>query len=469
MKKHTKRRHRGVILTLKGLDKLQTALSTAELNENAENRFTLEELGDRMKLALHTVSKIMGRKEVVDRGSLQKAFSAFGLELVKSDYRQPTEFEDLEVRSCNSQQRDWGEVPDVSIFYNRSTELLQLRQWMLEERCRLVALLGIGGIGKSTLAVKLGLQVQSEFDVVVWRSLHSSPPIEDKLTNILQFLLRSARKEVLIPDNFDGKLSKLIECLSLNRCLIILDNAETILSSGGQTGLCRAGYEGYAQLIKTIAEVPHNSCVILTSTEKPREIALLEGEATKVKSLQVKGLHAESGRLLFEQKGQFTGTEQQWQKLIEYYGGNPLALKMVAAATLELFNGRISDVLECIEQGAFMFDDIRSLLERQFNRLSAAEQEVMYWLAINREPISLTSLTSDIIETLKRRQLLQTIKSLLQRSLIEKSGEQFFLQPVVMEYIIQQLEISDYVETQLIPSLPKNINLLLGNTYETVH
>ena len=185
--------------------------------------------------------------------------------------------------------------------------------------------------------------------------------------------------------------------------------------------------------------------------------------------MQVKGLHAESGRLLFEQKGQFTGTEQQWQKLIEYYGGNPLALKMVAAATLELFNGRISDVLECIEQGAFMFDDIRSLLERQFNRLSAAEQEVMYWLAIKQEAVSLSYLTSDIIETLKRRQLLQTIKSLLQRSLIEKSGEQFFLQPVVMEYIIQQLEISDYVETQLSPSLPKNINLLLGNTYETVH
>ncbi|OKH44037.1 hypothetical protein NIES2101_29300 [Calothrix sp. HK-06] len=239
-----------------------------------------------MELALHTVSKIMGRTDVVNRGSLQKAFSAFKLELVKSDYTQPTEeSKDVEVRSCANPKRDWGEAPDVSIFYNRSAELLQLRRWLLEERCRLVALLGIGGIGKSTLAVKLGLQVQSEFDVVVWRSLHSSPPVGDKLTSILQFSLWSARKEVLIPDSFDGKLSKLIECLSSNRCLIILDNAETILSSGGQTGLCRPGYEGYAQSIKTIAEVPHNSCVILTSTEKPREIGLLEGEATKVKSL----------------------------------------------------------------------------------------------------------------------------------------------------------------------------------------
>lgn len=474
MKQHTKRRHRGVILTLKGWDKLQTAICTTELNENGGNSFTLEELGDRMKLALHTVSKIMGRTDIVDRGSLQKAFSAFGLELVQSDYKQPSEeFENVEVRSCTNQQRDWGQAPDVSIFYNRSTELLQLRQWTLEERCRLVALLGIGGIGKTALAIKLGLQVQSEFDVVVWRSLYSSPPVEDILTNILQFAALSVRKEVLIPDSFDGKLSKLIECLTLNRCLIILDNAETILSSGGQTGLCRPGYERYAQLIKTIAEVPHNSCIILTSTEKPREIGLLEGEATKVKSLQVKGLHAAEGRLLFEQKGQFTGTEQQWQKLIEYYGGNPLALKMVAAATQEVFNGRISEVLECIKQGAFIFDDIHNLLERQFNRLSAAEQELMYWLAIKREPISLTSRALDI-SILGRRQLLSTIKSLLQRSLIEKNDEQFFLQPVVMEYVTQRLDIRNheethYVETPLMESLPKtkNISLLPGNTYET--
>lgn len=468
MKQHIQRRHRGVILTLKGWDKLHTALSVAKFDENAGNNFTLEELGDRMKLALHTVSKIMGRTDVVDRSSLQKAFIAFGLELTKSDYKQPKK-ESLEVTvQHKSSQRDWGEAPDVSIFYNRSTELLQLRQWILEERCRLVALLGIGGIGKSTLAVKLGLQIQAGFNVVVWRSLQNAPTVEDKLTGILQFLLWSLGKEVLIPNSFDRQLSLLIECLSLNRCLLILDNVETVLSSGEQTGLWRQGYEKYGQLIKAIAEVPHNSCVILTSTEKPREIALLEGEATKVKSLLVKGLHTAEARLLFEQKGQFTGTEQQWQKLIEHYGGNPLALKMVAADTQEVFNGRISEVLEYIEQRAFIFDDINNLLERQFNRLSAAEQELMYWLAVKRDPMSLNSIALDV-SILERCQLLPTIKSLLQRSLIENNGEQFFLQPVVIGYVTQRLDMRNYVETPLTQSPPKtkNINLLSGNTYET--
>jgi len=436
--KKTSRRNRGVILTLKGWDKLQSAKFTAELDDNGGNNFTLEELSDRTHLALHTISKILGRCEAVDRSSLQSAFATFNLELEKSDYTQPIiATEELEARKENP-QFDWREAPDVSVFYGRSEELFQLRQWILEEKCRLIGILGIGGIGKSTLAVKLGLQIQSEFEVVVWRSLQNAPPVEENLNNILQFLLWSLRQEIVIPESFDGKIAKLMECLANHRCLLILDNVETILTSGNQAGQCRPGYEGYGQLLKRVGEVPHQSCVLITSREKPREIIPLEGEKTKVKSLPLKGLHITEGQELFLQKGQFTGTEQEWQVLIDHYGGNPLALKMVAAGTQELFNGRIASVVEYMQQGIVIFDDISDLLSCQFQRLSAIEAEVMYWLAINREAVSFVDLTEDVLTYTSKRQLLLAIKSLLQRSLIEKSGEHFFLQPVVMEYTTQQ-------------------------------
>jgi hypothetical protein len=48
---------------------------------------------------------------------------------------------------------DWGEAPDISAFYGRMEELTQLEQWMVHDRCRLVALLGMGGIGKTALSV----------------------------------------------------------------------------------------------------------------------------------------------------------------------------------------------------------------------------------------------------------------------------------------------------------------------------
>ncbi|MBE8965702.1 hypothetical protein IQ277_05445 [Nostocales cyanobacterium LEGE 12452] len=437
MKQASKRR-RGVILTLQGWEKFRDAKAQAEFDENAGDSFSLEELSDRTRLALHTISRILARLEPVDKTSLQFAFAAFGLELSQSDYTRPTStLEELETRQQNPEY-DWQEAPDVSVFFGRGEELLQLRQWILEERCRLVGLLGIGGIGKSTLVVKLGLQIQSEFEVVVWRSLQNAPPVDEQLTNILQSLLLALRKEMVIPESFDSKLAKLMECLQSNRCLLILDNVETILS-GGQAGQCRPGYEGYGQLLKRVGEVPHISCVLFTSREKPREIVPLEGDRTGVRSLPLKGLNSTEGQELFQEKGQFTGTEREWQELIEHYGGNPLALKMVAAGTQELFDGRIAPVLEYVEHGILIFEDIGDLLERQFYHLSAVQEEVMYWLAINREPVSLTELVADIVTSSSQRLVPSAIKSLLQRSLIEKSGEHFFLQPVVMEYSTQRL------------------------------
>ncbi|NJM86103.1 MAG: NACHT domain-containing protein [Cyanobacteria bacterium CRU_2_1] len=433
------KRNRGVILTPHGWDKLQVAKSQAEFHENEGNRFTLEELSDRTGLAIHTTAKALGRSEPVDKQSLQYVFRAFGLELSQNDYTRPNSLlEALESRQENPRQ-DWGEAVDTSVFYGRGKELIQLRGWILEEHCRLITVLGIGGIGKSTLAVTLALQIQSTFDVVVWRSLQNAPPIEEWLEGVLTFLLRTQGENSVLPTSLSGKLSKLMECLRTSRCLLILDNVETILCSGERTGQYREGYEEYGQLLRYIGEVPHQSCLLLTSREKTREIALLEGETAPVRSLLLSGLDPDEGRELFQQKGQFTGSDAQWHRLIVHYGGNPLALKLVAAATQELFNGKIADVLNSIDRGVFLFEDIRDLLDRQFDRLSAVEQEVIIWLAINREPVSLSDLSDDIITLPSRRKLPAAMNSLLKRSLVEKRRDQFSLQPVVMEYVTNRL------------------------------
>ncbi len=449
------RRSRGVILSIHGWDKFQSAKTQAEFDENYGNRFTLEELSERTSLALNTITKMLKRTETVDKQSLQYAFRAFGLELSKSDYTHPTSsFEAWETRQENPHQ-DWGEAADVSQFYGREEELFQLRQWSIEEHCRLVALLGIGGIGKSTLAVKMALQVKTEFEIVVWRSLRNAPPLDELLESILSFLLRARGEDPVIPRTLDGRLSKLMECLRSSRCLLILDNAETILSSGARAGQCREGYEGYSQLLQSVGEVPHQSCLLLTSREKPSAIALLEGEKSKVRSLSLKGLKAEQGRELFQQKGQFAGSEAEWSLLSKHYGGNPLALKLVAAATQELFNGTIAEVLKYAQQGVLVFEHICDLLEGQFNRLSAMEQEVMYWVAISREPVSLAELEKDIPTVASKRKLLEAMNSLLIRSFLEKDGEYFWVQPIVMEYVTERLveQGGSEIETQQIEPL----------------
>jgi flagellar biosynthesis GTPase FlhF len=55
---------------------------------------------------------------------------------------------------------DWGEALDVSLFYGRAAELATLEQWLCHDQCRLVMLLGMGGIGKTALSVRLAEQFQ---------------------------------------------------------------------------------------------------------------------------------------------------------------------------------------------------------------------------------------------------------------------------------------------------------------------
>ncbi|MEM8675048.1 MAG: hypothetical protein AAGF83_14410, partial [Cyanobacteria bacterium P01_G01_bin.67] len=48
-------------------------------------------------------------------------------------------------KSSNSKVYDWGEAVDTNVFYGRNQELNHLKQSILETKCRLVGIFGIGG------------------------------------------------------------------------------------------------------------------------------------------------------------------------------------------------------------------------------------------------------------------------------------------------------------------------------------
>jgi DNA-binding CsgD family transcriptional regulator len=345
--------------------------------------------------------------------------------------------------SLNFRQQDvnphqiWDGAPDVSTFYGRAEELATLERWIIRDNCRVVMLLGMGGIGKTSLSVKLARQIQDSYEYIIWQSLHYAPPIKEFLTNVIEFL--ASPQKIDLPETLYQKISYLIRYLRQHHCLLILDAIEVILDSDNQVWRYSNELEGYGILLKRLGEEQHQSCLVLTSIEKPREVALQESRTGFVRSLELKGLQPEAAQQILLDKG--LSGEHQWLELIQTYRGNPLALKIAAATIQEVFSGHTSEFLKY--ESLLASNMFREILDWQFKRLSNIEKEIMYYLARENNLVSVQNLKMAMPTSITTSVLIETLESLRWRSLLEKVQSEgknttetlFSLQPVVMNYV----------------------------------
>ncbi|MFN8491643.1 MAG: BTAD domain-containing putative transcriptional regulator [Caldilineaceae bacterium] len=369
---------------------------------------------------------------------------------------------------------DWGEAPDIGLFHGREAELAELENWLVRQQCRVVTLLGMGGIGKTSLTARLMRQVADAFEFVFWRSLVNAPPLPDILQACLQFL--TDNQSPTGPLSLDAQLNQLFEQLRQHRCLLVLDNAESIMLGGERASYYRPGYELYGQLFKRMGESAHQSCLVITSRELPHEVVRLERSSMGVRSLPLAGLTPAAGQAVLQAQG-LRASPDVATALVQRYSGNPLALILVAETIQELFDG---DVDAFLHEEAPIFDDIRDILEQQFRRLSGLEQDILRWLALEREPLSVQQLSANFPQPVAKRVLLEALSSLRRRSLLEKTSEQmeedaqapgngFTLQNVVTEYITDTIteQICREIE-QVAPVLLKSHALLKAQSREYV-
>lgn len=332
----------------------------------------------------------------------------------------------------------WGLAQDTPVLYGRAAELATLTQWVLNDQCRVISLVGLGGIGKTSLAITAARQLAPHFAAVIFRSLGEAPPITDLLDQLIRGIKAEQRA---ISTQTTDPLSLLIDLLRQERCLLILDNLETILQPGMAETTYLAGYEGYGTLLKAIGATAHQSCLILTSRERPHELAALEGPRTPVRSLQLRGLADAACQAILADQDLLSAAEDA-ATLAHHYGGNPLALKLVADPIRALFGGNLAAFLS---EGTLFFNGVGQLLAQQVGRAAPLEQTLLTWLAIVRTPTTLDQLMAELagitVQTLTRTVLLTALHSLWRRNLVElgQTHLTFGLQRVVLEYLSEAL------------------------------
>ena len=200
------------------------------------------------------------------------------------------------------------------------------------------------------------------------------------------------------PDGLDAKLALLFAQLESQRVLLVLDNLESILAAGEDAGNYREGFDSYRQLSERMAHGHHQSCLLITSRRCLR-VSAIGGRHLHIRHLSLVGLSPEQGTELLDERkvkgpGCFTFPRHSllWQ---------PIGVKAVASTVNDLYAG---DIEPFLTSGALVFDDIRSVLDQQFARLSeyTGAWPLLVWLAINREPVRFDELWHDLVASPSR-------------------------------------------------------------------
>lgn len=465
------RRRKVAILTPTGSQKLREATSQLDCWNPCTKSCTLEKLSEYTGLSTHTLSKVHARQAGVDLRTLTRYFNAFNLTLDANDYCffPLTDISPLEngpskqvkfSLSAASQTKilphsnpivSWGMAPDVSEFCGRTEELATLKQWVLDQRCRVVALFGIGGVGKTWLATRLSEQLQQDFATVVWRSLRPISPTDALipfsifLDDLLEHLLPQPQSTV--PETVVGKIRQLMDVLRSRPCLLVLDNIESILSDSRSSSAaephldnepltdCGAdAYEAYVEFLRQLGQGRHQSCIILTSRVQPRWLQFHAGASGKTQALNVPGLTPDDIQHLLKTRGHFQGTQADWQQLVRYYDGNPLILGFVGDMIQRFLGGSITAFLN---QEVRFFARVNELLDQQLRILPTSLQTVMDVLATQDAPLPLSDLRS-YLNYLPSARLIETITSLQSRALVSTDDSELLLKPLMKNYIKTQ-------------------------------
>ena len=315
-------------------------------------------------------------------------------------------------------------------FIGRDTELTRIRHLLLDEpECRMLTLVGAGGIGKTRLAVQSATEVSNSFaDGVYFIPLVGINDASFLISAIIEGL------NLTISGGVDPN-EQLIIYLQGRQMLLLLDNFEHLLSP------LESGLEEAIDLLSKMMQAAPRLKLLITSRERLR---LPEEWGVDLEGLlfpQIEGLpdavdpeklatysaidlfiqrarRAQAGFKLTAEEAPFVAQICQW------VAGMPLGLELAAAWV------RMMSCQEIAQEIARSYDflttsmrglparhqSLRAVFDYSWNRLTAAEQDLLARLSVFRGGFS-----RDAVQQVAEATLLG-LSNLVDKSLVRAIG-----------------------------------------------
>ncbi len=344
--------------------------------------------------------------------------------------------------------------------WGRQYELARLQKWIQVEQCRCVAIVGVAGEGKTTLAHELvnllaagGDATAQVFAGVIISSCRHPLPIG----SLLQDWLYSLRgQQVKLPATLDRQLDLLAETIQQRAFLFVLDDFDHCFAEDGWAS--SADRAAFGQLWRLLMDRAHRSTLLITARKLPPLQGLIESPG-RFRQLNLGGLELEASCQLLKSYG-LEGSSADLSTLHHCYSGNPLLLKLSAQTIDHLFDGSI---VAFVQERAFFIGELGDLLREQMAALAPLERTLLIWLALAGQPISTGLLWELPIPRPAKHAYFTALQNLSFASLIEIHSGTLHIRSQYQEYLHCQL--TDQLFDEVRESLA-TLNLTEGVLHE---
>lgn len=332
----------------------------------------------------------------------------------------------------------------VTSFVGREREVREVRD--LVGRARLITLLGMGGLGKTRLSLRVATQVMARFPDGVW-FLDFAPIREPGL-------IASEAAQVLGIREEPGRplLQTLAAAVRQRRILLIFDNCEHVIKASADlaNALLRAG-QG-VQILASSREalrVPGEHSYPVSPLPVP---GLRDGVDALARSTAVR-LFVERAQL---HKPSFVLNEREAPAVAELVArleGIPLAIELAAARMRSLsvadINARLKDRYKILTGGGRVLlerqQTLRALVDWSYELLTPAEQTTLARLAVFAGGFDLSAaeaICGD--EPLMPEDVLDLVSSLVEKSLVMTTdvddGVRYSMLETIRDYAREKLQ-----------------------------